>query len=140
MPNTPQDILLAALLQLAREKHFVEYVIGLRKGKDNVELANIAVVLIHLLHIAVNDFECDQFIVLRGATSDEKKGGISSVYYLGIYPKADLAVEAFQSSIPRRDTATHLCIRESCTCECVVPKQAATHPLQSWLYLWETES
>ena len=77
--NTPQHILFAAFLEFSRQKEFVEDVVGLGEGEDDIKLADVAVVLVHLFDVAVNDLEADQFIVVGGATGDEEQGGISTV-------------------------------------------------------------
>jgi hypothetical protein len=52
--------------------------------EDDVELADVAVVLVHLLDVAVDDFERDQLIVGRVAAGDEEERGISAIYNLGV--------------------------------------------------------
>jgi hypothetical protein len=48
-------------------------------------LAHIAVVLVHLLYVSMNDFEGYEFIVRGGTASNEEKGGVTAVHYLGIW-------------------------------------------------------
>ena len=62
---TPQDILLAAFLHLSRQQEFIQYEICLLKIEDNVQLANVSVVFVHLFHVSMDDFEGDQLIVGR---------------------------------------------------------------------------
>lgn len=57
--DAPQDVLFAALLELSRQQEFVQYVVCLGKGEDDVELADVAVVLVHLFDVAVDYFERD---------------------------------------------------------------------------------
>lgn len=84
LSNTPQHVLFTALLQLAGENKLVQDVVGLGEGEDDIELAHVAVVLVHLLDIAVNDFEGDQFVVVGGAADNEEERGISTVDNLGV--------------------------------------------------------
>jgi len=83
--DAAQHVLLAALLQLAGQQQLVQDVVGLGEGEDNVQLAHVAVVLIHLLDVAVDDLERDQLVVVRGAPGDEEEGGISAVNDLGVF-------------------------------------------------------
>ena len=59
--------------------------------EDDVELADVAVILVHLLDVAVDDFERDQLIVGRVAAGDEEERGISAIYDLGVWRKCELA-------------------------------------------------
>lgn len=47
--------------------------------EDDVELAHVPVVFIHLLDVAVDDLEVDQFIVGGGAARDKEEGGITAI-------------------------------------------------------------
>jgi len=67
-----QHVLLAAFLQLSRQQELVENVICLCKREDDVKLANVAVVLVHLLDVSVDDLEGDQLVVLGRASSNEE--------------------------------------------------------------------
>lgn len=75
----PEDILLAAFLHLSRQQEFVQNEVCLLEIEDDVELANIAVVLVHLFHVAMDGLEGDQFVVGRSASGDEEEGGIATV-------------------------------------------------------------
>ena len=77
--DATQDRLLAALLHLSREQQLVENVVRLCEGEDNVELAHVAVVLVHLLYIAVDDFERDQLVIVRRAAGDEEEGCVAAI-------------------------------------------------------------
>lgn len=55
----PQDILLAAFLHLSRQQEFIQYEIYLLKIEDNIQLANVAVVFVHLFHVSMDNFEGD---------------------------------------------------------------------------------
>lgn len=57
--NDTQHILFTAFLHFASEEQLVEDEVCFLKVEDDVELANISVVLVHLLHVAVNDFQRD---------------------------------------------------------------------------------
>jgi hypothetical protein len=52
--------------------------------EDDVELANVAVILVHLLNISMHDFEGNQLVIGGSATGDEKEGGITAVDDLGV--------------------------------------------------------
>lgn len=69
----PQHILLAALLHFPGDQKLVKYEVCLLEIEDDVELADIAVVFVHLLDVPVNDFQCDQLIIGRVASGDEEK-------------------------------------------------------------------
>lgn len=84
LPDTPQDILFAALLQLAGQQQLVENVVGLGEGEDDIKLADVAVVLVHLLDVAVDDLEGDQLVVVRGAAGDEEERSVAAVDDLGV--------------------------------------------------------
>jgi hypothetical protein len=81
---TAEHILLAALLHLACQQKLVQDKVCLLEVEDNVELADVAVVLVHLLDVTMDDFERDQLIVRRVAAGNEEEGGISAVNNLGI--------------------------------------------------------
>lgn len=53
--------------------------------EDDVEFADVAVVLVHLLDVAVDDFERDQLIIGGIAAGDEEERGIAAVHNLGIW-------------------------------------------------------
>lgn len=80
-----QDVLLAAFLQFSSQKQFVQDIVGLREREDDVQFADIAVILVHLLDVSVDDFESDQLVVFGRASGNEEEGGISTIYYLGVY-------------------------------------------------------
>jgi hypothetical protein len=84
LTDTPQHILLTALLQFARQQELIEYEVCLLEVEDDVQLANIAIVFVHLLDIAVNDLERDQFIVGGVTTGDEEQRCIATVNDLGV--------------------------------------------------------
>ena len=52
--------------------------------EDDVQLADVAVVFVHLLDVAVYDFQGDELVVRGGAADDEEKGGIAAVDDLGV--------------------------------------------------------
>ena len=54
------------------------------KVENNVKLADITIVLVHLLYVAVDNFEGNEFVVGRCATSDEEEGGIAAVDYFRV--------------------------------------------------------
>ena len=85
LPYAAQHVLLAALLHLAGQQQLVEDEVGLLEVEDDVELAHVAVVLVHLLDVAMDDLEGDQLIVSRVAAGDEEERGISAIYDLGVW-------------------------------------------------------
>lgn len=80
----PQNILLAAFLHLSRQQEFVQNKICLLEVEDDIELADVAVVLVHLFDVSVNGLEGDQLVVGRAASGDEEEGGITTVDNLGV--------------------------------------------------------
>jgi hypothetical protein len=81
---TSEHILLAALLHLARKQKLIEDEVRLLKVEDDVELANVAVILVHLLNISMHNFEGNQLVIGGSATGDEEEGGITAVDDLGV--------------------------------------------------------
>ena len=77
--DAAQNVLFAALLQLSCQQELVQNVIGFGEREDDVELADVAVVLVHLFDVSVDDLEGDQFVVVRGAAGDEEQRGVSAV-------------------------------------------------------------
>jgi hypothetical protein len=70
--NASQNVLFTALLQFPCQQELVQDIVGLGEGKNDVELADVAVVLVHLFDVAMDDFERDQFVILRRAAGDKK--------------------------------------------------------------------
>jgi len=87
LTDATKNILFARFLQLTSEKDFVENIIRLGKGEDDIKLANVAVVFIHLLDVSVNDLEGDQLVIFGRTAGDEEERGISAVDDLGICSK-----------------------------------------------------
>ena len=58
-----KDILLAALLHFTSEEQLIKYEVCLLKVEYDIKLADVAVVLVHLLDVAMHDLESDQLIV-----------------------------------------------------------------------------
>ena len=54
-----QHVLFAAFLEFSCQQEFVENVVGLGEGEDDIKLADVAVVLVHLFDVSVDDFEAD---------------------------------------------------------------------------------
>lgn len=61
--------------------------------EDDVQLAHVAVVLVHLLDVSVHDFEGDQLVVIGSASGDEEQGGIATVNDFGIWRGGELSVD-----------------------------------------------
>ncbi len=85
LTDTPQHVLLTALLHLARQQQLIQYEVGLLEVEDNVQLAHVAVVLVHLLDVAVDNLQRDELVVRGGAAGDEEEGGVASVYDLTVW-------------------------------------------------------
>lgn len=79
LADATQDVLLAALLHLSGEQQLVQDEVGLLEIEDDVQLADVAVVFVHLLDVAVHDLEGDEFVVFGVATGDEEEGGVATV-------------------------------------------------------------
>lgn len=56
--------------------------------EDDVELAHVAVVLVHLLDVAMDNLERDQLIVGGVAAGDEEERGVAAIDDLGIWRRA----------------------------------------------------
>jgi len=81
---TSQYVLLAALLHLTSQQKLVEDEVCLLEVEDDVELAHVAVVLVHLLDVAVDDFERNQLIIGGVASGDEEERSVAAVDDLGV--------------------------------------------------------
>jgi hypothetical protein len=66
-------------LHLASNQQLVKDEVGLLEVEDDVQLADVAVVFVHLLDIAVDDLECDQLIVGVVGSGDEEKRSVAAV-------------------------------------------------------------
>lgn len=73
LADTSEHVLLAALLHLTRQQKLVEDEVCLLEVEDDVELADVAVVLVHLLDVAMDNLEGDQLIVGGVAAGDEEE-------------------------------------------------------------------
>ena len=78
--NTPQHILLTAFLHLACEEQLIKDEVRLLEVKYDVQLAHVAVVLVHLLYVAVHNLQRDELVVVRVDPCDEEKRRIAAVY------------------------------------------------------------
>jgi hypothetical protein len=77
--NDAEHVLLAAFLHLTGDQQLIEDEVGLLEVEDDVQLAHVAVVFVHLLDIAVDDLEGDQLIVGVVGSGDEEKRGVAAV-------------------------------------------------------------
>lgn len=77
--NDSEHVLFAAFLHLASNQQLVKDEVGLLEVEDDVQLADVAVVFVHLLDIAVDDLECDQLIVGVVGSGDEEKRSVAAV-------------------------------------------------------------
>ena len=71
-------------MHLSRQQEFIQYEICLLEIEDNIQLANVAVVFVHLLYVTMYDFEGDEFIVGGVGGGDEEEGGVAAVDDFGI--------------------------------------------------------
>jgi hypothetical protein len=71
-------------LHLSRQQEFVQNKVCLLEIENDIELADVAVVLVHLFDVSVNGLEGDQLVVGRAASGDEKEGGITTVDDFGV--------------------------------------------------------
>lgn len=53
--------------------------------EDDVQLAHVSIVLVHLLDVAVDNLEGDELVVVGIAAGDKKEGGVSAIDYLRIW-------------------------------------------------------
>jgi hypothetical protein len=74
-----QHILLAALLHFASKEQLIQDEVCLLEVEDDVKFADIAIVLVHLLNVSMDDLEGDQFIICRIASGDEKQRSIATI-------------------------------------------------------------
>jgi hypothetical protein len=82
--NDSEHILLAALLHLSGDQQLVKDEVGLLEIEDDIQLANVAVVFVHLLDIAVDDLEGDQLVVGVVGSGNEEERGIAAVHDFGV--------------------------------------------------------
>ena len=91
--DDPEHILLTALLHLASDQQLVKYEVGLLEVEDDVQLADVAVVFVHLLYIAVYNLEGDELIVGGIGGGDEEQRCISTVHDFGVCRQSGREVE-----------------------------------------------
>lgn len=77
--DASQDILFTALLQFTGQQQLVKYVVGFREGEDDIELAHVAVVFVHLFDVSVDDLQGYQLVVVGVGSCDEEERSISAV-------------------------------------------------------------
>lgn len=82
LADTPQHVFLAALLHFSGEQQLVQDEVCLLEIENDVQLADVAVVFIHLLDVAVDDFKADQLVVGCRAAGNEEERRIATVDYL----------------------------------------------------------
>jgi hypothetical protein len=84
LADAAEHVLLAALLHFACQQKLVEDEVGLLEVEDDVKLAHVAVVLVHLLDIAMDNLESDQLVIGGVTAGDEEERCIAAVYNLGV--------------------------------------------------------
>ena len=63
LADTPEHILLATLLHFSCEQKFVQNKVCFLKVEDDVQLAHIPIVLVHLLDVTVDYLKGNEFVV-----------------------------------------------------------------------------
>lgn len=84
LADTSQNILLAAFLHFTSQKEFVQDEVCLLKIEDDVQLAHIAIIFVHLFHVSVNDLQGNQLVIGRSAAGDEEQRSIAAVDNFGV--------------------------------------------------------
>jgi hypothetical protein len=72
-------------LHLPSKKELVKYEVCFLEVEDDVEFADVAIILVHLLDVPMDDLEGDQLVVLRGAASYEEERCISTIDNLAVW-------------------------------------------------------
>mmetsp|Transcript_13785 Transcript_13785/g.41621 ORF Transcript_13785/g.41621 Transcript_13785/m.41621 type:complete len:225 (+) Transcript_13785:280-954(+) len=104
-----RDGLLAGLLQLPRQHHFVQHEVRLVEIKDEVKLANIPEVSIEHLHEVVDDLQCDELIVPAINAAHEVQTCVPLVYHLLVLPVKEVAQLQSAAQHHRRDLPDDAC-------------------------------
>lgn len=86
-----QDILLGRLLSLASQQELVQDKIRLLEVKDDIQLTNTAEVFVEQLDVAVDDLQCDQFVVLVLNGTAEIQTGVSFIHDFQVPPLQEAA-------------------------------------------------
>ena len=84
LADAPEHVLFATFLHLARQQKFIKDEVCFLKVENDVQLADVSVVLIHLFYITMYYLEGSEFVIGRRTASDEKEGGIASINNLSI--------------------------------------------------------
>ena len=72
-------------MHFASEYKLIEYEVSLLKVEDDVQLADIAIVFVHLFDVAMHNLKGNQFVVGGGAASNEEKRSVSAVDHFGVW-------------------------------------------------------
>lgn len=73
LTDDTEHILLAAFLHLASQNKLIKNEVCLLEVENDIKLADVAVVLVHLLDVSMHDFKSNQLIVGRGTSGDEEE-------------------------------------------------------------------
>lgn len=84
LTDASQHVLLAALLHFPRQQQLIQDEVRFLEIEDDIQLAHVAVVLVHLLHVAMHYLERDEFIVGRRAARDKEEGSVAAVDDFGV--------------------------------------------------------
>lgn len=87
-------------MHLTGQQQLVEDEVGLLEVEDDVKLAHVTVVLVHLLDIAMDNLEGNQLIVGGVAAGDEEERGISAIYDLGVWKNCVSLAKSYPCADP----------------------------------------
>ena len=111
MAYAPKYVLLTALLHLSSYEQLIEDEVCLLKVEDDVELANVAVVFVHLFDVSMDDLKSDELIIGGVAADDKEEGGIASVDDFGLWRCRMCELHSLIMSGVLRGWGTNLCTR-----------------------------
>ena len=72
-------------MQFSGKEEFIKDKVGLLEVEDDVQFADVAVVFVHLLDIAMDYLKREQLVVGSIAAGDEEERGIPTVYNFGVW-------------------------------------------------------
>lgn len=72
-------------MHFSGQEKFVENKICFLKVENDIQLAHVSIIFVHLLDVAVDDFEGDQFVVGGSTAGDEKEGCITAIDYFAVW-------------------------------------------------------
>ena len=124
-----EDILFATFLHFSGQEELIKDKICLLKVEYDIQFADVAVIFVHLLHVAVNNFQRDKFVVGRVATCDEEEGGVATIYDFRVWYNTVSTSKGRSARGWKLDSSvTDLCTRGSCTCVYVLQERVERRP------------